>query len=172
MGQHQNGTGRKVFVLDAMFLYCNAQALGSSLPFRVSADRTQAKQQNRLWANKNHVQDHIDGGACMNKYSEFTDTSAGVALMMDVDTCLLEAPDSYLKKAASLILYIQYQMEQVAADRAEQGAGLTSFSDNRQCGEKLVGAVQAWEWSPRHMDFLKNNLLETLPTRTCYSLGP
>lgn len=52
--------------------------------------------------------------------------------------------------------YIQYQMEQIAASQDQPG--LVSFSHQPQYKEKLGGALQVWEWSPRHLDYLNNNL--------------
>ena len=59
-------------------------------------------------------------------------------------------------------------MEQVAADRAEQSVGFTSFSDSQQYRQKLGGAAQIWEWSPRQLDFLKSNLPETTSAKLHY----
>jgi len=55
--------------------------------------------------------------------------------------------------------YIQYQMEQVASlQTSEMGAGFRSFADNMEYKMKLGGALQIWEWSPRHILFLQKEL--------------
>lgn len=65
--------------------------------------------------------------------------------------------DSFVPESSDF--YIQYQMEQIAASQAgEEQLGFKSFSEDLQYKKKLGGAAQIWEWSPRHFDYLNNNL--------------
>ena len=71
--------------------------------------------------------------------------------------------DSFVPETSDF--YIQYQMEQVAAD---QVGGLWAFSDDQQYKNKLGSALQIWEWSPRQLKFLKNNLPGAVPDKLHY----
>eukprot|EP00930_Biecheleria_cincta_P068258 TRINITY_DN554_c0_g1_i1.p1 TRINITY_DN554_c0_g1~~TRINITY_DN554_c0_g1_i1.p1 ORF type:complete len:734 (-),score=120.27 TRINITY_DN554_c0_g1_i1:680-2881(-) len=65
--------------------------------------------------------------------------------------------------------YIQYQMEQVAADKAQDAAvGFRSLADHVQYKRKLAGALQVWEWSPHQMDFLKATMPGDIAKKLAY----
>eukprot|EP00930_Biecheleria_cincta_P081880 TRINITY_DN7130_c0_g2_i1.p1 TRINITY_DN7130_c0_g2~~TRINITY_DN7130_c0_g2_i1.p1 ORF type:complete len:186 (+),score=26.01 TRINITY_DN7130_c0_g2_i1:162-719(+) len=55
--------------------------------------------------------------------------------------------------------YIQYQMEQVAASQAEAKVG--GF-------RKLLGAIQVWDWSPRHVELLRSSLPGAMTRKILY----
>lgn len=62
--------------------------------------------------------------------------------------------DSFVPESSDF--YIQYQMEQIAASQDQPG--LISVSEQPQYKEKLGGALQVWEWSPRHLDYFNSRL--------------
>jgi len=65
--------------------------------------------------------------------------------------------------------YVQYQMEQVAADQAQdESVGFRSLADHEQYKRKLAGALQVWEWSPHQMDFLKHTLSADVAKKLAY----
>jgi len=75
--------------------------------------------------------------------------------------------DSFVPESSDF--YIQYQMEQVAANQArDEQLGFKSFAEELQYKEKLGGALQVWEWSPRNLDFLNSNLPDVVARKINY----
>eukprot|EP00930_Biecheleria_cincta_P068003 TRINITY_DN5503_c0_g2_i1.p1 TRINITY_DN5503_c0_g2~~TRINITY_DN5503_c0_g2_i1.p1 ORF type:complete len:196 (+),score=38.93 TRINITY_DN5503_c0_g2_i1:68-655(+) len=130
-------------------LSCLAQAAASAgngvhLPSFVFPEDGDAYFGKNVNALKSSL-DQAVGQGCLDSWPLTHPTE--IAIVFRHDSLVPETSD----------FYIQYQMEQVAADQVK-GLGFSGFSDDRQYKKKLGSALQIWEWSPRQLKFLKNNL--------------
>lgn len=133
-----------------------ADAEGGILPTFVFPDEDDRYFGENVEALKTSLDAALDRG-CMNSWH----------LAEPTEVAILFRHDSIVPETSTF--FIQYQMEQVAASPAEEAAvGFRSFADHSLYKKKLNRALQVWEWSPRHLNFLGSNLLETAAKRLQY----
>lgn len=133
-----------------------ALAAGNILPTFVFPDEGDTYFGDNVKSLKASLNIALDKG-CMNSWR----------LGEPTELAILFRHDSAVPATANF--FIQYQMEQVAASPAEETTvGFRSFADNPQYKMRLSRALQVWEWSPRHLQFLGSSLPGTVTKRIEY----